>query len=129
MSSVRTKSAALAAAAVALAAPALLATAGTAHAAPTPAYHSNGVIGIRYYDASGGVTAKIWDHDNPDGVTEVCHYASVGAFGWLPFNADVGLNGRGPGSVHIPGGPEGKRWTVTVNCDGTGQSLAFTVTY
>lgn len=127
MKIVRRKSAALAAAA--LAAPALLATTGTAHAVPDPGYASNGVMTIRYSDTLGGLTARVWDDNNPDGVAEVCHYVSIGANGMLPFNGNADLIGNGPGSVFIPGQPLGKRWSVTVQCDGTGQSLNFWVTY
>ncbi len=129
MNVVPTKSATLAAACAALAAPALLATAGTAHAAPNPRYSGNGVMGVRYSDAPGGLTAYIWDHDNPDGVTEVCHYASNSPRGLMPFNADVSLNGNGGSSIFIPGQPNGWRWNVTVHCDGTGQFLDYSVTY
>jgi hypothetical protein len=128
---VRAKSAAWAAAGAALAAPVLLATAGTARAVPDPGYASNGVMTIRYYDAPMGLTAKIWDDSNPDGVTEVCHYGSSGVGGTplLPFDGNAYLNGNGPGSVFIPGQPRDGRWSVTVHCDGTGQSLDFRVTY
>ena len=126
MKFVRAKSAALAAAA---AGPALLFTAGTAHAAPFPNYASNGPMTIRYSDASFGLTARIWDDSNPAGVAEVCHYVSIGADHSLPFNGEADLLGHGPGTVFIPGHPLGKRWSVTVNCDGTGQSLNFWVDY
>ena len=65
---IRTKSTALAVAAAALAAPALLATAGTAHAAPSLNYFSNGHLRIRYDDAPNGLKAWIQDDLNPDGV-------------------------------------------------------------
>jgi hypothetical protein len=131
MDIVGTKSAAFAAAAAALAAASLLATAGTAQAAPSPDYQSNGVITIRYYEGPVGlgVNADIWDNNNPDGVVEVCTYASIGVNGALPFNGNAVLNGRGPGSIHIPGGPLGGQWNVTVNCNGTGQSFNFRETY
>ena len=130
MNIVHTKTAALAAAA-ALAAPALLATAGTAHAVPDPDYSSNGVVTLRYSDAPGGLVAKIWDDNNPDGIVEVCHYASSGVNTMLPlpFTGNAVLNGKGPGTIFIPGQPLGKRWSVTVNCDGTAQSWNFWVNY
>jgi hypothetical protein len=131
MNIVRAKSAALAAAAVALAAAALLATAGTAHAAPSPDYQSNGPITVRYQEGQFGmgVNASIWDDNNPDGVVEVCHYESNGVGGALPFNGSAVLNGRGPGTVHIPGGPLGGQWNVNVHCDGTGESFNFSERY
>jgi hypothetical protein len=129
MDIVRTKSAALAAAAAALAAAALLATAKTADAVPDPGFASKDGIALRYYDAPLGLTVTIWDHNNPDGTVEVCHYASVGANGSFPFNGNAVLNGRGPGSVFIPAQPLGQRWHVTVLCSGTGQSLDFSVNY
>ena len=129
MNIVRTKSAALAAAAAALAAPALLAAAATAHAVPSPDYGSSGVITVRYYDTPLGLTASIWDDNNPDGTVELCHYVSIGTNGTLPFNGNSVLNGHGPGSVYIPGRPLGERWNVSVHCDGTGESFDFSVTY
>jgi hypothetical protein len=129
MNVVRTKSAALAAVGAALAAPALLATAGTAHAAPTPEYNGNGTLGVRYTDAGGGVRAYIWDHANPDGVTETCHYSSNSPRGLMPFTEDFSLNGPGVGTIFIPGTPHGWRWSVDVHCDGTGQLVDYWVTY
>lgn len=127
---VRAKSAALAAAAAALAAAVSVAAAGTAHAAPYPNVDSNGVIGVRYFDAPGGLRATIWDHSNPDGATETCYYQSTWLeTGMIPFNGSVVLNGNGDGTLFIPGSPLGKRWNVTLNCGGTGQSLNFWVTY
>jgi hypothetical protein len=126
-----TKSAALAVAAAALAAPALLATAGTAQAAPTPEYRGGGSITVHYQEgpAGLGVNTSIWDDANPDGVVEVCQYASAGTNGMLPFSGNAVLNGRGPGTVHIPGGPVGGQWNVSVHCDGTGQTANFPVYY
>jgi len=125
-----TKSAALAVAAVALAAPIVLATAGTAQAAPSPDY-VGGPITVRYQEgpAGLGVNASIWDDANPNGVVEVCQYASIGTNGMLPFSGNAVLNGHGPGTIHIPGGPLGGHWNVSVHCDGTGQSANFPVYY
>jgi hypothetical protein len=116
-----------------LAAAALVATAGAAQAAPSPDYRSNGPITIRYNEGPFGlgVNASIWDDNNPDGVVEVCHYSSIGVNGTapIPFSGTAVLNGRGPGTVHIPGGPTGGQWNVSVHCDGSGQSMNFTETY
>src|SRR6266487_4432736 len=105
MDIVRTKSAALATAAAALAAAASLATAETADAVPDPSSAGSSVGGIHlhYNDVPLGMTATIYDDDNPDGTAEVCHYASIGADGSYPFNDNAVLNGRGPGIVFIPG--------------------------
>jgi hypothetical protein len=128
---VRTKSAALVVAAAMSAAPVVLATAGTAQAAPSPANQSNGAITVRYQEGEFGlgVNASIWDNNNPDGVVEVCHYESTGVGGALPFNGTAVLNGNGPGTVHIPGGPLGGQWNVNVHCDGTGESFNFSERY
>jgi hypothetical protein len=116
-----------------LSAAAMLATAAIAEAAPSPDYRSNGPITIRYAEGPFGlgVNASIWDDNNPDGIVEVCHYASIGAGGTspIPFNGNAVLNGRGPGTVHIPGGPSGGLWNVSVHCDGSGESLNFSETY
>jgi hypothetical protein len=130
MKVVRVKSAALALVAAALVAPPLLAIAGTAHARPEPHVGSNGIIGVRYFDAPGGLRATIWDHNNPDGVTEVCHYQSSWAgTGLIPFIGTAVVSGQGDGTLFIPGEPLGKQWDVNLNCDGTGQSLNLWVTY
>ena len=131
MNIIRTEFAALAVAAAASAAPILLATAGTAQATPSPANQSNGTITVRYQEGEFGmgVNADIWDNNNPDGVVEVCHYDSDGVGGALPFVGTAVLNGNGPGTVHIPGGPLGGRWNVNVHCDGTGQSFSFSERY
>jgi hypothetical protein len=117
----------------ALAAAGLFATAGTAQAAPSPDHRSDGPITVRYYEGPFGlgVNANISDDSNPDGVVEVCQYASIGAGGTapIPFNGNAVLNGRGPGAVHIPGGPSGGLWNVSVHCDGTGASTNFTERY
>jgi hypothetical protein len=128
---IRTKSAALAVAAAALAAPVLLATAGTAHATPAPVWESNGTLSLRYYDAPNGLNAWIKDNDNPDGVTELCHYDSTGQGlnALLPFNGVTLLNGHDSRSIFIPGHPHNASWNVTVHCDGTGQTLNFGVFY
>ena len=130
MNIVRTKSAALAVAAAMSAAPVVLAT-GTAQAAPSPGNQSNGTITVRYQEGEFGmgVNASIWDNNNPDGVVEVCHYESSGVGGALPFNGTAVLTGNGPGTLHIPGGPLGGQWNVSVFCDGTGQSFNFTERY
>jgi opacity protein-like surface antigen len=113
-----------------LATAALSATAATVQATPTPAAGGNGVIGVRYFDAPGGLRATIWDHSNPDGATETCYYQSNWAgTGLISFNGSVVLNGQSDGSLFIPGDPLGKRWNVTLNCGGTGQSANFWVTY
>jgi hypothetical protein len=131
MGIVRTKSAALAGAAAALAAAASLATAKTADAVPDPSSAGSSVGGIHlhYNDVPLGMTVTIYDDDNPDGTAEVCHYASIGADGSFPFNGNAVLNGRGPGSIFIPGQPLGKKWHVTVLCSGTGESFDFSVNY
>jgi hypothetical protein len=126
-----TKSAALAVAASALAAPILLATAGAADAAPSPAYRGGGAITVHYQEgpAGLGVNASIWDDANPDGVVEVCQYTSAGTNGELPFSGTAVMTGRGPAIVHIPGGPLGQQWNVSVHCSGTGQTANFQVNY
>jgi hypothetical protein len=129
MDVVRTKSAALTAAVAALPAAALLATAPTAHAVPDPDFAYSGGIHVRYYDAPLGLTADIWDDNNPDGTLEVCHYVSVGMNGTMPFTGNPVLIGRGPGSVYIPGQPLNEKWHVSVNCDGTGAGFDFAVHY
>ena len=114
-----------------LAAPALLATAGTAHAVPRPSYSSNGHLRIRYDDVPGGLKAWIQDDLNPDGVTEVCYYASTGQGlnALLPFNGVAVLNGTDSRPLFIPGHPHNGLWNVTVTCDGTGQRLNTVVFY
>jgi hypothetical protein len=126
----RTKFAALTLAAVASAVPVLV-TAGTAQATPSPATQSNGTITVHYQEGEFGmgVNASIWDNANPDGVVEVCHYDSDGMGGALPFVGTAVLSGNGPGDVHIPGGPLGGHWNVSVHCDGTGQSFNFNERY
>ena len=130
MGIIRTKFAALVTAS-ALAAAASLATAQTADAVPDPssAGSSAGGIHLHYNDVPLGMVASIYDDDNPDATAEVCHYASIGADGSLPFSGDAVLNGRGPGTVFIPGHPLGKKWHVTILCSGTGESFDFSVHY
>jgi hypothetical protein len=132
MNVVRAKSAAWVAAGAVLTAAAWSATAATAHALPVPDRQSNGVISVRYYgNPVSGVTAQISDDSNPDGVTEVCVYSSIGTPGTapLPFSGNAVLNGKDPGSLFIPGDPIGGHWNVTVHCDGTNQSFSFFEAY
>jgi len=128
----RAKSVASAAAAAALAAAALLATAAAAHAVPSPDYGSNGVITVRYYDTPSGLTASIWDNNNPDGTNELCDFISSGTNEKMvvPFRGSTVLNGHGPGSIYIGNQPSlGGPLHVRVFCEGTGESFEFSTTY
>ena len=124
---------ALAATAAAAAAPALLfAGAGTAQADASPI--ENGSPQLRVVYGGGGLSlfATVFDPNNPQGVTEDCHYHSVGIGTTppIPFDADAFVTGPNPSAPVVILAPQlGGRWNVTVTCNGTGASASFNETY
>jgi hypothetical protein len=104
---------------------ALFAGAGTGHAdaLPNPSQNFNGTITVVYTLAPFGLSAVISDNKNPVGVTERCHYHSVGTGGTapIPFDADTFPNGAEFSSLFIPTMQLGGTWDVTVSCDHGGQ--------
>ena len=120
-------SAVSAAAAVAL--PAMLfAGAGAAHAAnPVQFTNDNGTLEVIYGGGGLSVFATIVDTTNPPGVTEICHYHSVGVQPpTLPFDADKLVTGPNPSTPLIIVVPLlGDQYSVAVTCNGTGNEASY----
>jgi hypothetical protein len=107
--------------------------AGTSLAGPVPNPSSpgNGTIHVQYTLNPLGLTANILDNKNPPGVTERCHYHSVGTglTPPIPFDADAFPNGPNVwGSLFIPTMPMGGTWKVTITCD-HGGTFTYDATY
>jgi hypothetical protein len=116
-----------AAAAVALAAT-LFTGAGTAHAAnPVQFTNDNGTLEVIYGGGGLSVFATIVDTTNPPGVTEICHYHSVGVQPpTLPFDADKLVTGPNPSTPLIILVPLlGDQYSVAVTCNGTGNEASY----
>ena len=116
-------------AAVAVALPAMLfAGAGTAHAAnPVQFTNDNGTLEVIYGGGGLSVFATIVDTTNPPGVTEICHYHSIGVSPpTLPFDADKLVTGPNPSTPLIILVPLlGDQYSVAVTCNGTGNEASY----
>lgn len=116
-----------AAAAVALATT-IFTGAGTAHAAnPVQFTNDNGTLEVIYGGGGLSVFATIVDTTNPPGVTEVCHYHSIGVQPpTLPFDADKLVTGPNPSTPLIIVVPLlGDQYSVAVTCNGTGNEASY----
>lgn len=114
-------------AAVALAAT-LLTGSGTAHAAnPVQFTNDNGTLEVIYGGGGLSVFATIVDTTNPPGVTEICHYHSIGVQPpTLPFDADKLVTGPNPSTPLIVLVPLlGDQYSVAVTCNGTGNEASY----
>lgn len=114
-------------AAVALAAT-LVTGAGTAHAAnPVQFTNDNGTLEVIYGGGGLSVFATIVDTTNPPGVTEICHYHSIGVQPpTLPFDADKLVTGPNPSTPLIVLVPLlGDQYSVAVTCNGTGNEASY----
>jgi hypothetical protein len=126
----KTEVRALAIGAVAAAASAavLFAGAGAAHAAnPVQFTNDNGTLEVIYGGSGLGVFATIVDTTNPPGVTEICHYRSVGVEPpTLPYDADKLVTGPNPSTPLLVVVPLlGGQYSVAVTCNGTGNAATY----
>ena len=109
---------------------ALFAGAGMARAATDPTYFWNSDNSMEVLYSGGGLAnyATIVDARNPEGSTEFCHYHSTGVMGTVafPYNVDTTVTGPHPSSpITIIFQAVGGRYSVSVTCDNTGNSAAF----
>jgi hypothetical protein len=119
---------AIGAAAVTASAAVLFSGAGAAHAAnPVQFTNDNGTLEVIYGGGGLGVFATIVDTTNPPGVTEVCHYRSVGVDPpTFPYDADKLVTGPNPSTplpVVVP--LLGAQYSVAVTCNGTGNAATY----
>ncbi len=124
----RMRALAIVAAAAIASAAMLFPGAGLAHAAnPVQFTNDSGTLEVIYGGGGLGVFATIVDTANPPGVTEICHYHSVGVEPpTLPWDADKLVTGPNPSTPLIVVIPLlGAQYSVAVTCNGTGNSASY----
>lgn len=108
----------------------LFAGAPTAQAATNPTMFTNqdGTLEVIYGGGGLALFATIVDTKNPQGATELCHYHSEGVMNTLAFPYDASILVTGP----TPSAPVtiifvqlGGTFSVTVTCDGTGNTASY----
>src|SRR5437868_6395996 len=108
---------------------ALLAGTGSAQATePGYFYNSDNSMQVIYGGGIGALYATVVDLRNPEGATEFCQYHAVGVQGTpaLPYNQQTTVTGPNPSApITIIFQQFGGHYAVDVNCQGTGNSAAF----